>query len=249
MSTAPPDVLSKERFADRRRSVRRRRIGRILLAVLVAVAAGAAVWLVWFSSALAVNRIEISGTTTLKRMDIQSQAAVRLGEPLARVDTIAIESRVAAMERIDRVEVSRHWPRTIRIEVVERKPIGWVYSDGGIRAIDRYGVDFRSLRTEPKHLVEVRVETIVARKRQQGLESAAAVLDLLRREDPGLLKKVRYVRVSSKDSVQLELGKNRTVTWGSAARGKQKLTVLRSLLRIKARGYDVSAPEQPTTRK
>ena len=57
------------------------------------------------------------------------------------------------------------------------------------------------------------------------------------------------MRVASKDSVQLVLGKNRTVTWGSAAKGEQKLTVLRSLLKIKARGYDVSAPEQPTTRR
>jgi cell division protein FtsQ len=60
---------------------------------------------------------------------------------------------------------------------------------------------------------------------------------------------VRYVQVASKDSIQLVLGKNRTVIWGSAAKGEQKLTVLRSLLKITARGYDVSAPEQPTTRR
>ena len=241
--------MSEERFAERRRSERWRRIRHVLLGLLgVGVVAGS-VWVIWFSSALAVNRIDIDGTTTLTPMDIRSQAAVRLGEPLARVDTVAIESRVAAMERIDRVEVSRHWPRTIRIEVVERKPIGWVTSGRAIRALDRYGVDFRSLRSEPKNLVEVRVETLDARMRQQALVSAAAVLDLLRTDDPGLLKKVRYVRVASKDSVQLVLGKNRTVTWGSAGKGQQKLTVLRSLLKIKARGYDVSAPEQPTTRR
>ena len=241
--------MSEERFAERRRSERWRRASRVLLGLLgVGVVAGV-VWAIWFSSALAVNRIEIDGTTTLKPMDIRSQAAIRLGEPLARVDTVAIESRVAAMERIDQVDVSRHWPRTIRIEVVERKSIGWVMSGVAIRALDRYGVDFRSLRSEPKNLVEVRVETLDARKRQQALEGAAAVLELLRTDDPGLLKKVRYVRVASKDSVQLVLGKNRTVTWGSAAKGEQKLTVLRSLLRIKARGYDVSAPEQPTTRR
>jgi cell division protein FtsQ len=153
------------------------------------------------------------------------------------------------MERIDQVDVARHWPRTIRIEVVERKPIAWVTSGVAIRALDRYGVDFRTLRKEPKDLVEVQVETIDSRRRQQALESSAAVLEQLRTDDPGLLKKVQYVRVASKDSVQLVLGKNRTVTWGSAAKGEQKLTVLRSLLKIKARGYDVSAPEQPTTRR
>ena len=241
--------MSEERFAERRRSVRWRRVRHVLLGLLgVGVVAGV-VWVFWFSSALAVNRIVVDGTRTLEPMDIRSQAAVRLGEPLVRVDTVAIESRVAAMERIDQVDVSRHWPRTIRIEVVERKPIGWVMSGVAIRALDRYGVDFRTLRAKPKDLVEVRVETLVARKRLQALESSAAVLDRLRTDDPGLLKKVRYVRVASKDSVQLVLAKNRTVTWGSAAKGEQKLTVLRSLLKIKAQGYDVSAPEQPTTRR
>jgi cell division protein FtsQ len=241
--------VTEQRFAERRRSVLWRRVRRVLLALLGLGVVAGVVWVLWFSSALAANRIVIDGTTTLKPMDIRSTAAVRLGEPLMRVDTVAIESRVAMMERIDQVDVSRHWPRTIRIEVVERKPIGWVTSGVAVRALDRYGVDFRTLRTAPKDLVEVRVETLDARRRQQALESSAAVIDRLRTDDPGLLKKVRYVRVASKDSVELVLGKNRTVTWGSAAKAEQKLTVLRSLLKIKARGYDVSAPEQPTTRR
>ena len=241
--------MSEQRFAERRRSVLWRRVRRVLLALLGLGVVAGVVWVFWFSSALAVNRIVVDGTTTLKPMDIRSTAAVRLGEPLVRVDTVAIESRVAMMERIDQVDVSRHWPRTIRIEVVERKPIAWVTSGVAIRALDRYGVDFRTLRKEPKDLVEVQVETFDSRRRQQALESSAAVLEKLRTDDPGLLKKVQYVRVASKDSVQLVLGKNRTVTWGSAAKGEQKLTVLRSLLKIKARGYDVSAPEQPTTRR
>lgn len=241
--------MTEELFVERRRAGRRRRMLRVLLGLLAAGVVAALVWMIWFSQLLAVGRVQVEGTTTLRPSDIRTQAAVRLGEPLVRVDTVAIESRVAAMERIDQVEVTRQWPRTIRVEVVERKPVGWVLSAGAIRALDRYGVDFRSLRTEPKHLTEVQVEAITARKRQQALEGAAAVLELLRTEDPGLLKKVQYVRVASKDSIQLVLGKNRTVTWGSASKGKQKLTVLRSLLRIKARGYDVSAPEQPTTRR
>lgn len=241
--------MTEELFVERRRTTHRHRVRGVLLGLIGAGVAGGLVWVLWFSSALAVNRIQVDGATTLKPTDIRSQAAVRLGEPLARVDTLAIESRVAALERIDQVEVTRQWPRTIRIEVVERKPVGWVLSGGAIRALDRYGVDFRSLRSEPDHLVEVRVEAVTSRKRQQALEGASAVLDLLRTDDPRLLKKVQYVRAASKDSVQLVLAKNRTVTWGSAAKGEQKLTVLRPLLKIKARGYDVSAPEQPTTRR
>jgi cell division protein FtsQ len=241
--------MTDERFVERRRSVRWRRVRRVLLGLLGAGVVAGLVWVVWFSNAVAVNKIVVEGTTTLTSSDIRSQAAVRFGEPLVRVDTVAIESRVAEMERIDQVHVKRNWPRTIRIEVVERKPIAWVMSGGTIRALDRYGVDFRTWRSEPKDLVEVQVVAATARQRQQALESSAAVLDLLRTDDPDLLKKVQYVKAGSKDSVELVLGKSRTVTWGSAAKGEQKLTVLRSLLKIKARGYDVSAPEQPTTRR
>lgn len=241
--------MSEERFAERRRSERRRRLRRVLFAVLTVIVAGAVVWVVWFSAALAVNRVQVEGATTLKPMDVRSQAAVRLGEPLARVDTDAVASRVAEMERIDQVEVSRQWPRTIRIDVVERKPIAWTLSGGEIRTLDKYGVDFRTLRTQPKDLVEVRVETWSARRRQQALGGSAAVIELLRTDGQDILKKVRYVRAASKDSITVVLGKNRTVMWGSEAKGQQKLRVLRSLLKIKARGYDVSAPEQPTTRR
>ena len=241
--------MSEERFAERRRSVARRRWTRVLMGLLAVAVLAGLVWVVWFSSALAVDRIQVAGTTTMKPVDVRSQAAVRLGEPLIRVDTVAIESRVASMERVDEVDVTRRWPGTIRIEVVERRPVAWTLDSGEIRALDRHGVDFRTFRREPKDLVEVVVETYSARKRQQALEAGAAVIETLRTDDPKLLNQVRYVRVGSKDSVQLELTKSRTVTWGSAAKGEQKLTVLRSLLKIKARGYDVSAPEQPTTRK
>lgn len=241
--------MSEERFVEKRRSATRRRMWRVVVGLLAVAAMGGLVWVVWFSQALAVDRVQVFGTRTIEKMDVRSEAAVRLGQPLIRVDTVAIESRVAGMERVDRVEVTRRWPGTIRIQVVERRPIAWTIDAGLIRALDRYGVDFRTFRAEPKNLVEVVVETYVARKRQQALESSAAVIELLRKEDPGLLKRVRHVRVASKDSVQLVLSRNRTVMWGSAAKGNQKLTVLRSLLKIKARDYDVSAPEQPTTRK
>lgn len=241
--------MSEQRFVERRRSERWRHVRQVVLGLAgIGVLAGM-VWVVWFSNALAVDRIKIEGATTLEPAAVRSQAAVRLGQPLVRVDTVAIETKVAAMERVDRVEVSRSWPGTIRIEVVEREPIAWVMSGVAIRTLDRHGVDFRTVRSEPKDLVEVRVEVLGTRKRQQALEGATAVIGLLRSDDPDLLDQVRHVEVSSKDSVELVLGKNRTVTWGSAAKGDQKLRVLRSLLEIKARGYDVSAPEQPTTRK
>jgi cell division protein FtsQ len=240
--------MSEERFAEKRRDDRRQRLRRFLVSALAVVVVVTLAWLVWFSNVLAVQKVSIDGLTTLKVAQVRSQAAVRLGEPLARVNTARIESRVAMMERVERVDVTRHWPHTLRIHVVERTPVAWTRSGAEIRAIDRYGVDFRTLSKEPKSLVEVDVTAFEARVRQQSLQAAAAVISLLRESDPALYKQVQGVSADTKDSVELDLTKGRTIVWGSEAKGTQKIRVLKSLMRIKAHGYDVSAPEQPTTK-
>lgn len=241
--------MSEDRFAARRRNVLLRRWRRTLAFVGGVVVAGALVWVVWFSSVLAVRTVTVDGATTLKASQIRSTAEVRTGQPLARIDTVAIETRVAAMERIEGVSVKRSWPHGIRIDVVERKPIAYAVIDGEIRAIDRFGIDFRTYPSAPKSLLEARVDVAGARQRQQTLAAVAAVVNLIDTEDQGLRKQVQSISASSRDSITLDLTKGRSVTWGSGAKLSRKLTVLKSLLRINARTYDVSAPDQPTTRK
>ena len=203
----------------------------------------------WFSTVLGVHRVQVTGVTSLRPDAVREVAEVPSRRPLARVDTVRVEARVSSLERVERVRVSRSWPRTIRIEVVERTAVAWVRVDGEVRSLDRYGVDFRTLPREPRTLVEVRVPTFEARARQQALQSAAAVLARIRADDPRLFAQVQRVEAATQDSVVLDLTKGRRVTWGSAAKPAEKLQVLEALLDIEASGYDVSAPEQPTTRK
>ncbi len=241
--------MSEVRFAARRRNVLFRRWRRTLAVILILAALGLIVWALWFSSILAVRAVTVDGQTTLKASQIKSTADVRSGKPLIGVDTVAIEARVASMARIEDVSVKRSWPHTIRIEVVERKPIAYADIGGEIRAIDRFGIDFRTYSSPPKGLLEARVNVLDARQRQQTLASVAAVVNLIETKDPGLRKQVLSISASSRDSIALNLTKGRTVTWGSGANLARKLKVLQSLLGIRARTYDVSAPDQPTTRK
>ncbi len=240
--------MSEERFAEKVRDDKRRRLRRTGLVVLTVVVAATLVWVVWFSQVLAVQTVKVEGVTTLKAAQVRSQAAIRLGEPLVRVDTAQIESRVAAIPRVQKVVVSRKWPHTLVVRVQERKAVAWVRDGLQVRLIDKYGIDFRTLDTKPKSLMEIEVSAFEARERQQSLEAAATVIELIRTSDPALYKQVQAVSADTKDSVELNLTKGRTVVWGSAAKGEQKIRVLRPLLKIKARGYDVSAPEQPTTK-
>ncbi|KRC63450.1 hypothetical protein ASE12_00950 [Aeromicrobium sp. Root236] len=242
-------LTTDERFEARAAYERRRRLRRVAVGVLVVVVAATLVWLVMFSSVVAVRRVAVDGETTLSEAQIRRVADVRIGQPLARVDTSAIEARVARMDRIQSVTVSRSWLHTIRIEVVERTPVAWLTVGGAIRGLDRYGIDFRSYDKPPKKLLEADVSETDPRRRQQTLAAVAFVVQLIEDEDPGLRKQVQAISAATKDSIELNLTHGRTVLWGSKADSTHKLTVLRALLRIDAKRYDVSAPDQPTTRQ
>lgn len=241
--------MTDQRFVDRVRQERRRKYKRIALAVLIVTLVGVVVWVIWFSTVLAVRNVKVEGVTTLNEARVLRVAGVPEGEPLARIDLAAIESQVATLERVSTVEVSRSWPRTIAIRIVERKAIMWSKVGSGVRGIDRDGIDFRSYSKAPHDLVEAIVTVDDPDKRLDVTQSVAAVADLIATKDPALRDQLQSVGASSKDSIELNLTRGRTVMWGSDAKGERKLQVLRPLLGIDATRYDVSAPDQPTTRQ
>ncbi len=227
-----------------------KRLLRILLGILVVALLGSLVWLVWFSHVLNVRRVEVDGMKTLTAAEIRTQAAVPIGGPLARVKLGQIETRVASMPRVDTVRAHRRWPHLLVVTVRERVPVAWVQIDGQVRLVDRHGVDFRTVRTGPTSLMELRIEASDPDVRVKAFESSTRVIVFLRHDGRDVFNRLKYVSAATQDSVHLRLDSDRTVVWGSAERSPDKLTVLRALLKgVRATRYDVSAPELPTTKK
>jgi len=224
-----------------------RRVRRWLLGTFAVGVVAGLVWLVWFSTVLVATDVEVEGMSTLRAEAIRQQADVPLGVQLARLDTVAIETRVARMERIDKVDVRRRWPNTVLVSVKERVPVGWVLSNGAIRYVDRNGIDFRTVSSEPENLLEIRIDTEDPLVRQQALEAVTRVITFLRSKAHEIYAQIQYVSAETQDSVHLRLTEKRIVVWGSAERDEEKAVVLRPLLRVDAERYDVSAPELPTT--
>jgi len=241
--------MTSDPFSERTRSERRRRWIRIAVAVLAVAAAGALVWLIWFSSVLSVKDVDVAGRTTLKQEQVLRAAQVPTGRPLARVDLGEIEGRVSALNRVDTVEVSRSWPHTLSIKIVERKSVVWSTINGQVRGIDRNGIAFRVYGSAPKGILEATITATDSRDRLQTAQAVTAVIVDITDRDPALRKEIESVSAASKDSVELILSKGRTVMWGSSDDGERKLQVLEPLLDIAASRYDVSAPDQPTTKQ
>lgn len=214
----------------------------VVLAVAVAVLA-AVVWVVGFTGALGVRTVTVTGTRALSADEVRAAAAVRDGEPLARVDTGAVEERVRRLAGVARVAVVRSWPDTLRITVTERRGVAVVLRGGAAWLVDGGGVVFQRLAARPKSLPLLEVAAA-----GQGDRATAAALSALTALPPAVAKQVVLARARTPESVTLTLTGKRVVLWGGAEEATAKAAVLAALLRREGTRYDVSTPSVVTVR-
>ena len=247
-SAARPGAASspqreQDRFRRRSRARRWRTVRRVLLAVAAVALVAAGVWLVFFSSVLAVTGVQVRGTDVLSDARVKAVAKVPHDVPLATVDLSAIQARVEDLAPVRSAEVSRSWPHSVVITVHEREAVAFVARDGSYRGVDDSGVLFRDYPARPTDLPEIQMQPTTP---VDALTEGAAVVAAM---PPQLVAKVAYVDVRSIDNITLHLKNGATVTWGSADQSTDKAQVLAVLLAQKAKEYDVTAPGHPTIRR
>ena len=108
--------------------------------------------------------------------------------------------------------------------------------------MDAHGVVFR--RTGHRD-GSVPVVAVPAKASSDAVAEAASVISSL---PSGLISQTKRLTARSMDSVTLRLKDKSSVVWGNSAESDRKVEVLEAMLvHIKAKQYDVSVPEQPTT--
>ena len=222
----------------------RGRRGRLLLAVAAIVAVlSAAGWLVGFTGVLGVRTVAVDGVRSVPAAEVRAAAAVRRGEPLARVDTAEVERRVRGLDGVARVAVARSWPATLRITVTERVGVAVVSRAGAGWLIDGEGVVFRRPAARPTSLPRLDVPC-----RAPDEPACRAALSALTSLPPAVARVVLSVAAPTPDSVTLTLTAERVVVWGSADQAAAKARALAALLRQPGRRFDVSTPSVVTVR-
>ncbi|PRH79081.1 cell division protein FtsQ, partial [Streptomyces solincola] len=224
---------------------------RVLLLGLAALAlAGGGAWVLYGSSWLRVEATAVTGVRVLTPAQVEAAADVPEGAPLASVDTDAIARRLSEkLPRIETVDVSRSWPGTVELSVVERRPVLLAAERGGYTEIDATGTRYANVKRPPAGVPLLVVKPAAsASLRRFGAEeltlSAVTVAGDLPR---GPARETRRLTVVSYDSVTLELSRGRSVMWGSAENGAAKSRALTALMKAepRAKTFDVSAPTAP----
>lgn len=213
----------------------RKRVATLLALFLVILLAAGAVFAVWFSTLLDVERVRVVGAG--REQEVLASAGIDVGVPIARVDTIAVQQRVSAIPWVKTVDVRRGWPSEIVIAVTEREPVARKMGEGGAQGIDAEGVVFDPQADLPEELIVVTADG----------PALLASIEVLQALPPEIKGRVTRVAASTRDDVRLHLKSGSIVRWGSAQEPEFKSQVLLALLPRRARVYDVSAPQLPTT--
>ncbi len=230
------------RRRPRARNPRRRAVRLAIGAVLCALA----LWFVWAGPLLAVSTVRVDGVSTLPADLVREAAGIAVGTPLLQVDVAAAEARVADLPQIASVEVTRGWPQSVVITVVERVPVAVVGEPGRRTLLDARGVLFDSVSGDPPD----GVVPLVVDGPGPGDPETMAALTAIRALPRDLLPRIAGVAAPSPEGISMVLVDGTVVEWGSAEQSAAKAGALDALVDQIASGalepattIDVTVPE------
>jgi cell division protein FtsQ len=220
--------------------------GMVVLALV-----GGGTWMLLVSSLFDARSVAVAGAKELPVDVVKAVAAVPLGTPMLRLDTTAIERRVAAVPRVASVQVRCSLDGTVRIEITERIPVAVVRRGNGLHLVDATGTDYATVPLEPPGLPELRSDRVGPRD-----AATVAALTVLTGLPEWLRGQVRSIAANSPADVVLRLGNapqgtgrggyGREVRWGGVEDSARKAAVLGPLLTQPGKVYDISSPALPT---
>jgi cell division protein FtsQ len=236
----PPSV---RRFMARARQRRLRAALPWAAGAGVLAVVGLLVWVVYGTAVLGVRDVRVVGAESVDPAAVRVAASVPLEVPLARVDLDEVRDRIQAIPPVDRAVVSRDWPGTLVVEVVERTPVAAVPVGRQFVLVDDEGVAYRTVTRSPAGLPLARL----ARPGPDDVNTRAAltVLSALTKE---LREQLVAVSVEAPARIRLELRGDRTVVWGDDTASETKAKVSTALLAREGDTIDVSAPSVVTIR-
>ena len=247
------------RIAERRKAIaaaRVRRRRRTLGGGLLAVALLAGLVQLARSPLFGLAGVRVQGTVVLSRAEVVAAAAVRPGEPYLGIDLNAVRRRLAALPRVARVRVTRAYPASLRITIVERTPAASLSARGRWWLVTADGVVLGAAPARPPglpYVADVPVPDGIGPGTRlpagNPLGNALAALGGMRAE---LARQVTGVTARSLDGLQLRLRDGTRVLYGLAAEQPAKdaavLLVRRQLAKEGRRlvRIDVRTPSTPT---
>ncbi|MEJ5185986.1 MAG: FtsQ-type POTRA domain-containing protein [Candidatus Geothermincolales bacterium] len=155
-----------------------RRVIRLFLGMSLLFSLIALVWVYFFSGFVSVRGFEVVGARNLDAGYLVGLSGIRKGSNLFRVDLKRARETLLTEPGIKEARVSRRFPDTIVIQVVEREPLACLVQNGLFYLLDGDGMVFDSRGERPPGVVELRLSSVPVLYRGKKLEDGN-VLEVL----------------------------------------------------------------------
>jgi len=166
-------------------------IARAVLLVAIAIAGGAWAYTRTQSDVrFAVKTIEIDGALHTPRADLDRITSHYIGLNLFQIDIVRVQNDLGGLAWVSRIDIEKKVPNTLRIKIVERKPVALVRVNDTLRYADEKGVAFAELSPS----VGDDDLPLIANASGEELTRTIAFLADLRHRDPNVYARISEVR-------------------------------------------------------
>ncbi len=250
---APGERLRMDpRIRERRVAVRRdegRRRLRILLITGSVVAAFGVAYGATRSPLFDVDRVVVQGARHTTPAEIEQAAGLRARVALADIDPVSSARTIEGLPWVKDAVVSRQWPGTVKVRLVERAPVAALpAAAGGWALVDGTGRVVTNVEAPPPGMVTVAGPAApgVGDQLPDVTRAPLAVLDHL---PPSLGERVNGLTVADDGSVDVHATGLPVVRFGPPTQVREKVVALETLVakadlrRVEA--IDVRVPTAP----
>lgn len=238
------------RRQQRRRRAQVRTLAAAVLLVLVAVGVRA----IYRSSLFEIRAVEVVGVRHLSEDAVIAKAALPEGSTLLRFPKARIEQSISADPWVAEVHVTRDFPHTLRIRIVERVAFARVDTGQSIWLVDANGMVLGEDSGETSAAAPV-IRDIPGLDCKPGRRSVSEVLhnalQVLAGISPELYSQVRAVSAPSIDETSLITTSNVELMFGEATDLAKKDAVARRIMQEQGTAVvfiDVRNPDRPVSR-
>lgn len=210
-------------------------VGAVLLVAVIAAAA------VWLFPILTVKSFEVVGNDHVTAEDVEQASGVPKGTNLARLDAREAAQGVAEIPWVESATVSRAFPSTVHIEIVEHEAVAFVRDGDSTVLVDNHGKEFVEAEAPPE-AVEVTGHTDSGSPEMQAAVDAVAALPAPIRE------KVSALEVKDRYSLTFRTKDDKTIFWGASEDNKNKAIAFEDVLKLEGESWNISNPSLVTRR-
>ena len=197
------------------------------------------------SPVLDVDRIEVRGASQTEHDAARRASGVARGNAMVALDAPAVERRLEALPWVERATVSRSWPGTVEIVLVERTPVAVVGTGASAVQVDRDGRALGPATDDDLPVLSGDPVAVGSRLPETQRWVVATVADL-----PAALRTEVAAASATPSGIRLTLVDDIEVRWGDRSQPTAKADAVQVLLEQADRStiatIDVSVPRAAT---